>query len=87
MYKRQVDVPVVPAARLKGDMVNANLCGGQGGQIAFSAEISVSYTHLDVYKRQGQARPHRVRGCGKRHGSLAERVLCGLHRGQLLIIK
>ncbi len=32
----------------------------------------------------GQARPHRVRGCGKRHGSLAERVLCGLHRGQLL---
>ena len=30
-----VDVPVVPAARLKGDIVNANLCGGQGGQIAF----------------------------------------------------
>ena len=24
-----VDVPVVPAARLKGDVVNANLCGGQ----------------------------------------------------------
>ncbi len=34
-----VDVPVVPAARLKGDVVNANLCGGQGCQIAFSAEI------------------------------------------------
>ena len=25
-----VDVPVVPAARLKGDVVNASLCGGQG---------------------------------------------------------
>ena len=25
-----MDVPVVPAARLKGDVVNANLCGGQG---------------------------------------------------------
>ena len=48
VYKRQdkdlpatlcgmVDVPVVPAARLKGDVVNANLCGGQGCQIAFSA--------------------------------------------------
>ena len=34
-----MDVPVVPAARLKGDVVNANLCGGQGCQIAFSAEI------------------------------------------------
>ena len=27
-----VDVPVVPAARLKGDVVNANLCGGQGAR-------------------------------------------------------
>ena len=30
-----VDVPVVPAARLKGDVVNANLCGGQGGPDSF----------------------------------------------------
>ena len=27
-----VDVPVVPAARFKGDVVNANLCGGQGAR-------------------------------------------------------
>lgn len=30
-----MDVPVVPAARLKGDVVNANLCGGQGGPDSF----------------------------------------------------
>ena len=30
-----VDVPVVPAARFKGDVVNANLCGGQGGPDSF----------------------------------------------------
>ena len=34
-----VDVPVVPAARLKGDIENVYLRGGQGCQIAFSAEI------------------------------------------------
>ena len=33
------DMPVVPAARFKGDVVNAYLRGGQRCQIAFSAEI------------------------------------------------
>ena len=33
------DMPVVPAARLKGDIENAHLCGGQRCRMAFSAEI------------------------------------------------
>ena len=33
------DMPVVPAARLKGDIENAHLCGGQRCRIAFPAEI------------------------------------------------
>ena len=34
-----VDVPVVPAARLKGDVVDADLLGGDGSQIALADEV------------------------------------------------
>ena len=34
-----VDVPVVPAARLKGDVVHAHLAGGEGLEVALPHEI------------------------------------------------
>ena len=56
--------------RLLGMLVSAALCFGAGAALAadFSIKVAyaVSYTHLDVYKRQAANRPYASAGsCGK----------------------
>ena len=71
MYKRQVYVGGVVGAQIDGAITGCSSSttvkgmvdvGGVAGQTNSSATLtacSVSYTHLDVYKRQGLLREYR----------------------------
>ena len=77
-----VDVTDIPEARMGDEAV---LLGGEGGDSFFGAaqktgtinyELAVSYTHLDVYKRQVQGvrrgrEPYaHHQGCDVRHAEI-----------------